>query len=203
MCHNRGVKDHSQHGESTILYDLFDRIITPASYTAVEFGAGDGWHGSNIRMLMEDGWTGIQWDTDEWITAENINALFAREVPEDVDLVSIDIDGNDYWVWEALDWEPSVVIIEYNSAFPHGRSVTIQYDPDHQWRRDAHYGASMDALVALGEKKGYVLVAEVAHANLIFVHDRHRSQVTPMDPSRVVLPFERFGTPGRVGWVEL
>lgn len=198
------MKDYSQHGESTILYDLFDRLIPPGPRFAVEFGSGDGYRHSNIRMFLDDGWRGVQWDTDQFITAENVNNGFEHAgVPLDVDLVSIDIDGNDYWVWEALDWEPSVVIIEYNSAFPHGRAVSIAYDPDHQWRRDAHYGASMDALVALGEKKGYVLVAEVAHANLIFVHDRHRSRVTPMDPSRVVLPFERFGTPGCVGWVEL
>lgn len=189
------MRDWSQHGESTILFDLFDRLIEPRSKVAVEFGAGDGYRFSNIRMLMEDGWTGIQWDTEEWVTAENVNDLFARDgVPDDVDLVSIDVDGNDYWIWKALRWEPSVVIIEYNSGWPHGEAVTIPYDPDHQWNRDAYHGASFDAMVKLGAEKGYHLAAEVAYANLIFLHRRHRISASPY-LLKPILPYRRFGEP--------
>lgn len=192
------MRDWSQHGESTILYELFDRLITPRSYTAVEFGAGDGWRHSNIRMLMEDGWTGIQWDTEEWTTASNINHLFTSHgVPDDVDLVSIDLDGNDYWVWKAIHpkYQPQVVIIEYNSAIPHGEKVAMAYDPDHRWDQTADYSASLDAYVALARGKGYFLTAEVAHANLIFVHEQHRGTVHELNPRCVDLPYKRWGDP--------
>lgn len=189
------VKDWSQHGESMVLHYLFNQQIDPQSKVAVEFGAGDGYRFSNIRMLMEDGWTGIQWDTETWTTAENINDLFAEKgVPEDVDLVSIDLDGNDYWVWQALRWEPSVVIIEYNSAFPHGESVAMAYDPDHRWDQTADYSASFDAYLDLAADKGYYFHHEIAHANLIFIHERW-SGVHSQDPRTVKLPYQRWGMP--------
>lgn len=164
----RHVKDYSQHGETAILRSIFDRIGTRIRY-AVEFGAGDGWRHSNIRGLLEDGWSGVQWDKDVWVTAENVNRLFADyEVPKTVDLVSIDIDGNDYWVWKALRWQPQVVIIEYNAYFGHGVSVALEYNPQYEWNRTYGYSASLDAMCDLAESKGYVLVEEVASANLIF-----------------------------------
>jgi hypothetical protein len=169
--------DYSQHGESTVVSRIFDRIGMRSRH-AVEFGAGDGWRLSNIRMFLEDGWQGTQWDSETWVTAENVNDLFAEyHVPEDVDLVSIDIDGNDYWVWRSLTWEPSVLLIEYNAYFEHGERVALEYDPDQEWDQTYAYSASLDAMCDLGEAKGYFLAAEVGCANLVFVQDEHAQRV--------------------------
>lgn len=178
------MRDHSQHGESTVIAALFDRIGTRSRH-AVEFGAGDGWHLSNIRMFLEDGWTGTQWDTETWVTAENVNDLFAEYgVPDDVDLVSIDIDGNDYWVWKALDWQPAIVCIEYNSWFGHGVSVALAYDPTQTFDFTAGYSASLDAMCDLAAAKGYFLAAEVGCSNLVFVDEAHRGRVAEMPRRR-------------------
>ena len=78
------------------------------------------------------------------------------------DLLSIDIDGNDYWVWNAIDGQPRLVVIEYNSSFGPDRAVTIPYDPS--FDRFQHHpfgiyhGASIAALAKLGAAKGYALV---------------------------------------------
>jgi len=106
-------KVYSQHGEDGVLDAIF-RVIGTTSRFYVEFGTGDALQ-RNTRFLAERrGWSGLLMDGGfenpainlrrEFITAENINELFARyDVPHDLDLLSIDIDGNDYWVWENID----------------------------------------------------------------------------------------------------
>lgn len=173
----------SQNGEDLIIEQWIEKIpgITPV---AVEFGAGNGYKRSNIRRLGEmHGWRLVQWDAKasgpvaaEIVTAENIQNLLEKySVPAEFGVLSIDIDGMDYWVWDAIDsWPggdhfPSIVCIEYNSNFPHGVSVTLPYNPFHRWDGSANFGASFTALCKLAEEKGYTLVAEVAGVNLIFV----------------------------------
>lgn len=169
--------DYSQHGESTVIARIFDRIGTRSRH-AVEFGAGDGWRLSNIRMFLEDGWSGTQWDSETWVTAENVNDLFREYgVPRDVDLVSIDIDGNDFWVWRALTWEPAVTVVEYNAYFDRGTRVALEYDPHQTFDHTYAYSASLDAMCDLAEAKGYFLAAEVGCANLVFVRSEHEGVV--------------------------
>ena len=136
------MKDHSQHGEFPILLDIFQKINKNTGF-AVEFGAANGVWYSNIRNFIELGWNSLQMDgnperegksditTDvkkEFITSENINLLFKKyNVPDEFELLSIDIDGNDYWIWKNLNYFPDVVIIEYNSNIPHGVSVSLKY----------------------------------------------------------------------------
>lgn len=97
----------------------------------------------------------------EFITAENIEGLFQKYgVPTECDLLSIDIDGNDYWVWKAIThFHPRVVIIEYNANKGPDASVTIPYDPAFIWDKTDYQGASLRALEKLGREKGYALVA--------------------------------------------
>jgi hypothetical protein len=198
--------DRSQNGESTIIADLFT-LIPPTSRHVIEFGSGDGWTHSNARMFMEDGWTGDQWDSDIWVTAENVNTLFRQhEVPGDVDVVSIDIDGNDYWVWKAMAWQPKVVCIEYNAFFPIEDSVTIEYNPANVWDHSYGYGASLTAMMRLAEKKGYYLAAEVDSVNLIFVRNDYLDVVPAVDHTRIKLGWRHWVDRGRActkEWVEV
>ena len=71
------------------------------------------------------------------------------------DLLSLDIDGNDYWVWMALEYRPRVIVIEYNAHVTAGESKTIVYDPEFRWRGTDYFGASLRALKELGDNKGY------------------------------------------------
>ena len=97
---------------------------------------------------------------NERVTAENIQDLFTKyNVPTDFDLLSIDIDFNDYWVWKSIvDYFPRVVIIEYNSSIPSNESKVVQYDPDSVWDGTNYFGASLLALHNLALQKGYALV---------------------------------------------
>lgn len=110
----------------------------------------------------------------EFITADNIVALFARYgVPREFDLLSIDIDGNDYWVWKNLTaYCPRVVIIEYNASVPPAEAKAIAYDPAFVWQKTDYYGASLLALERLGRTLGYRLVAcDESGANAFFVKE--------------------------------
>jgi len=97
---------------------------------------------------------------NERVTADNIQNLFQKyNVPKKFDLLSIDIDFNDYWVWKSIvDYSPRVVIIEYNSSVPPSESRVVPYDPDAIWDGTNYFGASLLALRNLGIKKGYTLL---------------------------------------------
>lgn len=96
----------------------------------------------------------------EKVTAENIQNLFHKyDVPKNFDLLSIDIDFNDYWVWKAIvDYSPRVVVIEYNSSIPPTESRVVPYDPQAKWDGTNYFGASLLALKNLGLTKGYTLI---------------------------------------------
>ena len=97
---------------------------------------------------------------NERVTAENIQKLFQKyNVPKNFDLLSIDIDYNDYWVWKSIiDYFPRVVVIEFNSSIPPNESRVVPYDANAVWDGTNYFGASLLALRNLGLKKGYTLV---------------------------------------------
>jgi|WetSurMetagenome_2_1015567.scaffolds.fasta_scaffold204092_3 hypothetical protein len=130
--------------------------------TAVEFGCHSDHKISVCKPLEKKGWKvwyfGLEGGKDIiqcFITAENINYIFKENnVPKDLDLLSIDIDGMDYWVWKALEWKPKEVIIEYNAR----RLKGVQpYFAHNHWnlQEDDYYGASKEELIKLGKEKGY------------------------------------------------
>lgn len=173
---SRERKIHSQFGEDGIIAAIFE-TIPPRSRFFVEFGIGPNWLDTEYRyglegncvLLREQGWRGVFLDAgshppeydvkQEFITQDNVNAVFEKfSVPEDVDIVSIDIDGQDWWVWQALRYEPTLLISEYNGHKGPEESVTVPRDPEFRWDGTDHYGASLRALDKLAGKKGYTLV---------------------------------------------
>jgi hypothetical protein len=170
----RGRKGRSQNNESGIVEALLSVLPVRRRYF-VEFGIGPadptyatGLEG-NCVDLAACGWHGLFMDggihppiyevKQEFITADNINDLLAKYgVPEDFCLISIDIDGQDYWVWKALAYKPEIVVIEMNSNFGPRECLTVPRDNDFRWDRTKYYGASLLALDHLGRSKGYQLV---------------------------------------------
>ena len=162
--------------EDRILRRLLTRV-RPTNRVAVEFGAKDGVYKSNTARLRSKGWQTFLFDSEPeaetvvkaLITPENINEVFASHgVPHAFDVLSIDIDGNDLWVWQALAYQPRIVIIEYNPSFAADVSVTVPYDAERVWDHTNYYGASVRALCRLGRRKGYRLHA-FTKSNLFFV----------------------------------
>ena len=99
-----------------------------------------------------------------FVNQENINQILSKNgLSGDIGILSIDIDGNDYWVWKAIDIiSPRIVIVEYNAKFGISKALTIPYDPNFT-RSKAHYsmmyaGASLKALCLLGNEKGYAFI---------------------------------------------
>lgn len=156
---------HSQNGEDGIISIIFKKIGVTNRF-CVEFGVHP-FVGNTVR-LKNKGWDCLHMDGSgdgqsikrEFITAENINGLFAKYgVPQEFDLLSIDIDSNDYWAWKAIeDYHPRVVIMEYNASVPPDQSKSVAYDPNLTWDKTDYFGASLLALQRLGESKGYSLV---------------------------------------------
>lgn len=191
-----GFKVYSQCDEDGIIQEIFKRIET-TNRTFVEFGVETGIECNTAKLLLE-GWRGLWLDGDDknieqittrykslvdsghlavqrsFITAENINALISDGgLRGPIDLLSIDIDNNDYWVWKAIDViEPRVVVIEYNATLRPPLSLVVPYDPQRTWSGSNYFGASLEALVKLGRTKGYRLVGcNFAGSNAFFVRE--------------------------------
>jgi hypothetical protein len=177
------AQTYSQCGEDGVIRAIFDCIGTTNRFF-VEFGAKNGLDLSNTACLrLQRGWTGLLMDGDpkfeselvkrEFVTAENVCDLFAKyEVPERPDLLSIDIDGNDYWLWKAIDhYLPRLVIVEYNVFFGLDVSKTIAYNPEHVWDATHYHSASLAAFHKLAHEKDYALVYTDRYApNAFFIH---------------------------------
>lgn len=186
----------SQFGEDGVIKEIFRRIGTTNKYF-VEFGVEDGSE-TNSTYLLYQGWNGLWIDgsaeyiaainkscakavakkqltaVESFITAENIEAIFAgANVPPEFDLLSIDIDRNDYYIWKAITrYSPRVVILEYNSIFRPGDDFVVPYDANAMWDKSSNFGASLETMTKLGLEKGYRLVASsFAGLNAFFVRE--------------------------------
>lgn len=191
-----GYKVYSQNDEDGILNEIFNRIGT-CNKKFVEFGVENGSE-NNTRFLLMQGWKGLWIEANKeyfeqiqsrfekeirekqlrienaFITKENINYLIERaELGREVDLLSIDIDGNDYHIWKQIDViNPRVVVIEYNAKFPPEFYWIMDYNEKHIWDGTDYFGASLNALEKLGREKGYQLVGtNICGTNAFFVRD--------------------------------
>ena len=144
----------------------------------------------------------------EWIDKDNIDRLIVDGVgPGEVDILSIDVDGNDYWLWQNIvDINPRIVVAEYNAGFGPDRAVTVVYDPDFDRTKKLtpasphynvaphiYYGASLAALAKLGAAKGYSLICcETLGVNAFFVrNDLLKGDLVARTPQEVFRPHRR------------
>lgn len=198
---------YSQWGEDGIIQYLL-RQVPVQRRIFVEFGVEDYTEANTRFLLINDNWAGLVIDgsaahvgtirrdsiywrhnlkaVESFITRENINDLLRDNgISGEIGLLSVDIDGNDYWVWEAIDVvNPAIVVVEYNSRFGPERAVTVPYDPAFiRSQADpscVYYGASLSALVALGKRKGYAFVgSNTAGNNAFFVRRDLRPDSLP------------------------
>jgi hypothetical protein len=179
---------HSQYGQDGVLEQIFKTIGTTNKYF-VEFGSSGNDTGlGNTSYLRKSGFDGLLMDGNErpygedvndrkydvkieFITQSNINELFDKyKVPNEFDLLSIDIDGQDFHVWNNLrnDFSPRVVSIEMNYHIPPGIDRVMYIDDNFIWKGDALCGSSVTALKQLGNSKGYRLVC-TCMSDAIFV----------------------------------
>lgn len=187
-------KAFSQSGEDGIIQEIFKRIGA-TNKVFIECAPGDGLE-SNTLCLLTLGWKGLWIEADakkvraikngffrkiqegvlslqqQLVSAENIERVFNKaSLPLDMDLLSIDIDRNDYWVWQGIQrYHPRVVVIEYNAIFPPGCKWVVEYAPQASWDKTSNCGASLTSLQLLGAEKGYELVGcTLAGTNAFFV----------------------------------
>jgi hypothetical protein len=191
-----GFKIYSQNDEDGILAEIFRRIGV-GERRFVEFGVQTGFECNSAKLLIE-GWQGLWIEAhsqsaarirehfshflsasalcllEELVTAENINKLLSQTgFVGDIDLLSIDIDFNDYWVWNAVEVaRPRVVAIEYNASLRPPLSLVVPYSPTSAWSGGNYFGASLEALVRLARDKGYRIVGCIfSGVNAFFVRE--------------------------------
>ena len=180
---HHAVRRYSQNGEDGMLAELFRRV-GPGTRTFVEFGVGDGAQ-CCTRALAEAGWTGLWIDPgaiasapagvrtrQAFLTRENVaEVLLENGVSRNVDLLVVDVDGNDYHLLAALlaeGFAPRALVVEYNASVEPGVSWVMPYDPAHRWDLSNRFGASLTALAALA--RDHRLVAcDAEGVNAFFV----------------------------------
>ena len=205
-----GFRVTSQSDEDGILLYLFAHLGM-RTRRCIEIGVGLPTSSNTTNLITNWGWSGLLLDGDEalvegarawfarhpdtaihgpafvssWLDSENINAVVSGAGWHgEIDLLSIDIDGIDYWIWEALDVvAPRVAVVEYNDMWPADRSVTVPHDARFTQRRalDTEYsGASLAAMTKLAERKGYRLVGcNRLGYNAFFLHtsEGHEAEI--------------------------
>lgn len=190
-------KVFSQWGEDGIIQRIVQNLPIK-NKTFIEFGVSDFFESNCRFLMMNNNWSGFVIDGSEknirslknsylywmydlkaisaFINKSNINDLLKEsEFAEDLGLLSIDIDGVDYWIFEAIEhFNARILILEYNSIFGKDRAITVPYD-DGFFRTNKHYsnlyfGASLPALIHLASQKGYSFVGTCsAGVNAFFI----------------------------------
>lgn len=214
-------KYYSQNGEDGILLYIFSQIGAPDK-RFIEFGIEDGSECNAANFAINFGWRGLFIEgsptlaekarrfyyerhgisqnkviiANEFLTVENVNEVFKNySMTGEIDLLSIDIDGNDYWIWQGINIvHPRVVVIEYNASFGSDRSITVEYDPMFDCYKKHpsgwYHGASLRALTKLAKRKNYILVGcDSTGTNAFFVRaDLSKDKLEEMSPAEAFYP---------------
>jgi hypothetical protein len=241
-----GFKCYSQTDEDGILLFLFS-VIGVTEKLSVEICAGDGSECNTANLILNHGWHGLLVDGDKsnvergirffarskhtyvypprfvcsWVTRDSVNEILsANGFAGEIDLLSLDLDGVDYWIWEAIEAvSPRVVVVEYQDIIGAERSLTVPYADDFSSRNypttngmPNFSGASLAAFVKLGRRKGYRLVGVNRYGyNAFFVRnglgDTHLPEIDARScfghPKVVSGMRERFPTVKDLPWVEV
>jgi hypothetical protein len=186
----------SENGEDGVILQIFNEIGCGDKYY-VEFGAQDGFDISNTLVLRQKhGWGGLLLDCGyenpeinlhkAFISAENILGLFEKyNVPKEFEFLSIDIDGNDYWVLKSIlkFYKPKLFVVETNQLLPLDKPLSITYDPDRMWEYESSYfGANVTAFNHIAEQNDYVLICTVDQ-NAFFLRKDQVSKLTTEIPN--------------------
>ena len=210
----------SQNGEDGIIAEIFRRI-GPGKRTLVEIGVEDGRQCNTALLVQRAKWGGWMIEADaaraaalarnyhryrkrlrtveRAVDAENVVPLFEElGVPHEFDLLSIDVDGNDYWIWKALgEYRPRVVTIEFNIAYPPPARWVIAYNPRHRFNDTSYYGASLTSMVELGKDLGYTFIGINCNVvNAFFI----RNDVLPASRFEAAQPEDVYHYPPTFPW---
>ena len=212
-------KVFSQWGEDGIIQFLINKIPIE-NKTFIEFGVEDYEESNTKFLLMNNNWSGMIIDGSEdainhvkntrwfwkydikaiakFITKDNIRDILSEsKFDEDLGILSVDIDGNDYWILRELDnWKPRILICEYNAVFGYDRAVTIPYEEDFQ-RTKAHYsnlywGASLQAFIGIANERGYTLVGTNSAANNAFFVRNDLLEYIDFDYNNIDFPEQKY-----------
>ena len=219
------MRFYSQNGEDGIVQLLLAAVGTETQKT-VEICAGDGvewtpqphrhpWLDRPARgrrrrarhpgpQVLQDNAESWYWPPtllQSWVTRDNVNRLVQDAgFSGDIDVLTIDLDGVDYWIWEALDCVRSrIVIVEYNAGWGPEEAMTVPYSDSFAWERGSQYfGASLGAMIKLAERKGYRFVGANSYGfNAFFVReDLGRDVIPTADPE------DTFWHPGTARSIE-
>lgn len=218
------LKLHSQNGEDGILLYILAKTGT-VTHRLVELGVGSGRECNTANLAFGGGWSGLWVDqstrnvklaryycrealgprhsqvkiVSAHLTAENVNGILSdQDYTGEIDVLSIDVDGIDYWLWRAIEvTSPRVVVVEYNATFGPVQSVTVPYDPDFdRLRKHAsgfYHGSSLAALTKLAQQKGYVLVGcDSSGVNAFYVrNDVAFNRLPTVEPEVAYYPERR------------
>lgn len=223
-----GWKVFSQCDEDGMIEEIFKRIGTKHK-TFVEIGCGDGLE-NNTHYLLLGGWKGVWIDGSKahidairnylgksadkflkviqcFLTRDNAQKVVADALSDlgeqHLDLLSIDIDGNDIHILKNLDLEkmsPRVILMEYNPALRPPLDISIKYDEGHIWKNDIYQGASLQALYNYLAPKGYALVGcNLSGYNAFFVKRTEMKDLPDLSPAEAFQPSRLFAVRYKTG----
>ena len=202
-------KVFSQWGDDGIIQYL-TYVLNIKNKNFIEFGVGSYYESNTHLLLVNNNWSGyiidgsskcmnlvrknpFFWRYDlnlktAFINKDNINDLLSESKFSDVGLLHIDLDGNDYWILDAIDMDkygPDILILEYNANFGSERAITIPYNPFFSCTQ-AHYsgqyfGASISALETLAEKKGYYFIGSNSAGNNAYFLKNEYKNIFPQE----------------------
>lgn len=190
-----GHKVYAQNDEDGIIAEIVKRLGDKIPKTFIEFGVESGVECNTLSLLVQ-GWQGLWLEGSDkyvtlinqhlapyistgklkaapgFVTRDNVNQLFTQHgMTGEIGLLSIDVDGNDIWIWKAVEAvKPAIVVIEYNSTWAPPLTCAQVDDPNVYWQGTNYFGASLGALEKVGREKGYNLVGcNFSGANAFFV----------------------------------
>jgi hypothetical protein len=219
--HERRISEPGGVIEEGVMEHLLS-VVPPVTRYCIEFGARDGSRAHTRRLVEHHGFGACYIEGDpgaaarlqanfsarsdvaaisSFVTRENIEGLFASAgVPPEPWLLVIDIDGNDYHVWKAIEhYRPWFVCIEFNASYGPEADFVVDYRPDFIWRKDDYFGASIKPMVELGKAKGYALIHCTSGGdNLYFVRNDFFGRFGITDNScEAMYQLPQYGRAGR------